>query len=92
MGDGEENSPICAIDGLVNRPIIGGSVGRNALPRFGHAGAAATIFDSVRRKFVRTSVGCGSTIRNLADDSSSFSQMSNQRLKPDKRLQIKLDN
>jgi len=33
MGDGEENSWIRAIDGPVNRPIIGGSVGRNAQPR-----------------------------------------------------------
>jgi hypothetical protein len=33
-----------------------GSVGRNALTTLRFAGAAAKIFDSVRRKFVRTSV------------------------------------
>jgi len=74
LGDGEGNSRIRAIDGLVNRPIIGGSVGRNAHRRFLLEEAAATIFDSVRRKFVRTSVEREQQVPNLADDSSSFSQ------------------
>jgi hypothetical protein len=73
-----------------------GSVGRNACTTLPASGGSPTIFDSVRRKFVRASVGWSNLSPNLADvrqalKVGSHREVACKRLKPDKLLQGKLN-